>query len=165
MFVFFRTLLYATLFVGLLLLYLPSRLLGWSGIVKPASMEWPQIAGVAIGSVGALIVLACVSAFIRLGKGTPAPFDPPRRLVVRGPYQFVRNPMYIGAAFVLGGTALFYRSIWLTLYGVGLLVCANLFVLFYEEPALRRLFGAEYEAYCQRVRRWWPRGAHSPLIF
>ena len=156
MFVLFRTLTYATIFVGLLLIYLPARLLAWSGIARPAAMGWPQVGGIIIGGLGALLALACVSAFIWIGKGTPAPFDPPRRLVVRGPYRFVRNPMYIGATLVLAGTALFYKSPAVFAFVACFLVVTHLFVVIYEEPTLRRTFGPEYSAYCQRVHRWWP---------
>ncbi len=156
MFVLIRTLTYASIFVGLLFIYLPARLLAWSGIVRPAVMGWPEISGLVIGSLGALLALACVSVFAFIGKGTPAPFDPPRRLVVRGPYRFVRNPMYIGAALVLAGTALFYKSAALLAFLAGFLLVTHLFVLIYEEPTLRRSFGPEYEAYCDRVHRWLP---------
>jgi protein-S-isoprenylcysteine O-methyltransferase Ste14 len=93
----------------------------------------------------------------RIGRGTPAPFDPPRRLVIRGPYRFVRNPMYIGAGLALSGAALFYESLPLLIYGGAFLLACHLFVLSYEEPTLKRTFGPDYEAYCHRVRRWWPR--------
>ncbi len=162
MFVLFRALTYASIFVGFLFIYLPARLLAWSGMVRPAAMGWPQIAGAIVGSVGALIALACVSAFIWIGKGTPAPFDPPRRLVVRGPYRFVRNPMYIGAALVLAGTALFYKSPILFAFLAIFLLATRLFVLFYEEPTLCRTFGPEYASYCYSVGRWWPRGVGRP---
>jgi len=92
-----------------------------------------------------------------MGRGTPAVFDPPLRLVVRGPYRFVRNPMYLGAGLALGGAALLYRSIPLLLYGAGFLIATHLFVVFYEEPHLTRMFGLEYRAYRDRVRRWLPR--------
>lgn len=153
----FRAITYGTLFVGFLLICLPARLLSWAGIARPAAMAWPQIAGIVIGSAGVVVALWCVCAFVWIGKGTPAPFDPPRKLVIRGPYRFVRNPMYIGAALALAGAALFYGSMSLLIYGVLFLLAAHLFVVFYEEPTLRRNFGAEYEAYCHRVRRWWPR--------
>jgi protein-S-isoprenylcysteine O-methyltransferase Ste14 len=156
MFVTFRAITYSTLFVGLLLIYLPARVLSWSGIVRPTAVGSPQIIGTIIGSAGALVALSCVFTFVWIGRGTPAPFDPPRRLVVRGPYRFVRNPMYIGAGLALGGAALFYESVPLLVYGVIFLLVAHLFVLLYEEPTLRRTFGPEYEAYCRRVRRWWP---------
>ena len=156
MFVTFRALTYSTLFVGLLLIYLPARVLSWSGIVRPTAIKAPQIMGTIIGSAGALVALSCIFTFVWIGRGTPAPFDPPRRLVVRGPYRFVRNPMYIGAGLALGGAALFYESAPLLAYGAIFLLIAHLFVLWYEEPTLRRTFGPEYEAYCHRVRRWWP---------
>ncbi len=154
--VLFRAITYATLFAGLLLIYLPARLLSWAGIVHPAAMGGAQILGIALGSAGAAVAVWSVGAFAWLGKGTPAPFDPPRRLVIRGPYRFVRNPMYIGAGLALGGAALFYQSVSLLAYDGLFLLAAHLFVVCYEEPTLRRGFGADYEAYCQRVRRWRP---------
>jgi protein-S-isoprenylcysteine O-methyltransferase Ste14 len=156
MFLLIRTVTYATLFVGFVLIYLPARLLAWSGIARPEVMGWQQICGAAVGALGGLIALACVSAFAFIGKGTPAPFDPPRRLVVRGPYRFVRNPMYIGAALALAGAALFFQSALLFAFVVGFLVVTHLFVLIYEEPTLRRSFGPEYLQYCRKVHRWWP---------
>lgn len=156
MFVIFRTITYATLFVGFLLIYLPARLLSWSGLARPAAMEAPQIIGMMIGCAGAVVALWCIVTFVRVGRGTPAPFDPPRRLVIQGPYRFVRNPMYIGGGLALGGAALFYLSAALLLYSGLFLLASHLFVVFYEERALRRNFGPEYEAYCHRVRRWWP---------
>ena len=156
MFVIVRAITYATLFIGLLLIYVPTRVLSWSGIVRPAVMEGPQITGMIIGSSGAVVALWCVFTFAWIGRGTPAPFDPPRRLVVRGPYRFVRNPMYIGAGLALAGAALFYESASLLAYGGIFLLAAHVFVVWYEEPTLRRIFGPEYEAYCRRVRRWWP---------
>ena len=104
-----------------------------------------------------MLALSCVLTFAFIGKGTPAPFDPPRRLVVQGPYRIVRNPMYMGAGMALGGAALFYRSSALAAYVVLFLLVTHLFVVWYEEPTLRGLFGAEYDAYCRRVRRWGPR--------
>jgi protein-S-isoprenylcysteine O-methyltransferase Ste14 len=156
MFLFFRALTYAVLFIALVLLYVPARLLAWSGMDRPMSLEFPQLAGMVIGAVGAAIVLWCVFSFVSLGRGTPAPFDPPRQLVIRGPYRFVRNPMYIGAGLALLGAALFYESLSLAGYVVVFLLVAHLFVLWYEEPTLRRTFGQEYDVYAKRVRRWWP---------
>lgn len=156
MFVAFRAITYSTLFIGLLLIYLPARVLSWSGIVRPTATGAPQIVGMIIGSAGAAIALWCIFTFVWIGRSTPAPFDPPRRLVIRGPYRFVRNPMYIGAGLALGGAALFYESVPLLVYGVIFLLACHLFVVSYEEPTLRRTFGAEYESYCHRVRRWWP---------
>lgn len=157
MFTLVRATVYATLFVGLVLIFLPSRLLSWSGVARPETIGFQEIIGLAIGVAGAALAAWCVLTFALLGRGTPAPFDPPRRLVVRGPYRFVRNPMYIGAGAALGGAALFYAS-WPLLGYVGLFFLAShLFIRLYEEPALRRQFGEEYENYCRRVRRWRPK--------
>jgi protein-S-isoprenylcysteine O-methyltransferase Ste14 len=161
MFVLIRTLTYATLFIGFVLIYLPARLLALSGIVRPTGLGWPQILGAVICAGGALIALSCVCAFAFIGKGTPAPFDPPRRLVIRGPYRFVRNPMYFGAALALAGAALFFQSALLFAFVAGFLLVTHLFVVIYEEPTLRRSFGPEYETYCERVHRWWPTASRS----
>ena len=164
MFVLARAVTYAALFIGLVLIYVPARLLSWPGIVRPVAIEVQQIAGMVIGAAGAAVALWCIFTFAFVGRGTPAPFDPPRRLVIQGPYRFVRNPMYIGAGLALAGAALFYKSLPLLGYTGLFFLATHLFVLRYEEPALRRTFGQEYEAYCGRVRRWWPsvRTAHDP---
>jgi protein-S-isoprenylcysteine O-methyltransferase Ste14 len=156
MFVIVRAITYAVLFIGLVLIYVPARLLSWSGIVRPAAIGAPQIAGMIIGAAGAAAALWCVFTFARIGRGTPVPFDPPRRLVTRGPYRFVRNPMYISAVLALSGAALFCESMPLLVYAGVFLLASHLFVVWYEEPTLRRTFGQEYEAYCRQVRRWWP---------
>jgi protein-S-isoprenylcysteine O-methyltransferase Ste14 len=89
------------------------------------------------------------------------PLDPPRKFVTVGPYRYVRNPMYLGMAIFLIGEAVLFadraslaRILW---YGLALVVIIECFVVFYEEPATRRRFGLEYEAYCRRVSRWVPR--------
>jgi protein-S-isoprenylcysteine O-methyltransferase Ste14 len=156
-FVLFRAITYAALFIGLVLIYVPMRLLSWSGVVRPTSIEIQQVAGMVIGTAGAMVALWCILTFASIGRGTPAPFDPPRRLVIQGPYRFVRNPMYIGAGLALAGAALFYGSLPLLAYTGVFLLMAHLFVVWYEEPTLQHTFGKEYESYCGRVRRWWPR--------
>lgn len=156
MFVLMRAVTYAALFVGLLLVYLPARLLSRSGIARPESIELTQIAGILVGCAGAAIALWCILSFAFIGKGTPAPFDPPRRLVTQGPYRFVRNPMYVGAGSALVGAAIYFQSLPLCGFAAAFFLATHLFVLIYEEPTLRRSFGPEYEAYCGRVRRWWP---------
>ncbi|HEX9611957.1 MAG TPA: isoprenylcysteine carboxylmethyltransferase family protein [Gemmatimonadales bacterium] len=151
-----RALVYATVFVGLLLVILPRQILTVSGIVRPAGIGSWQIAGLAILVVGGAVALWCILTFALVGKGTPAPFDPPRKLVVAGPYRWVRNPMYIGAGGVLVGTALFYESAALVAFAAGFLLAAHLFVVFYEEPTLERTFGAQYADYRNAVQRWVP---------
>lgn len=140
-----------------MLVFLPARVLAWSGIVRPAGIGAAQIVGVVVGASGAALALWCIVTFMVIGRGTPAPFDPPRRLVVVGPYRLVRNPMYIGAGLALAGAALFYGSWVLLGYGAVFALVTHLFVVVYEEPTLRATFGADYVQYCERVRRWWPR--------
>lgn len=156
MFILVRAVTYATLFIGFLLVFLPSRILSATGIVQPATVGAWQIAGTIVAAGGAALALACILTFVFVGKGTPAPFDPPRRLVVRGPYRFVRNPMYIGAGFALTGAAIFYRSLPLIAYAAAFFVITHLFVVVYEEPTLRQLFDGDYDTYCRRIGRWWP---------
>jgi protein-S-isoprenylcysteine O-methyltransferase Ste14 len=114
---------------------------------------------IALMAIGALIMLRCVWDFAWTGRGTPAPFDPPRHLVVRGLYRWVRNPMYLGMGLFLGGEALLIPNVaWGIIVMMGILwAVVNGFVMLYEEPKLRELFGDEYKLYCENVRRWIPR--------
>lgn len=119
--------------------------------------RWRWIAAVP-SVLGFTVAIRCVWDFGRTGHGTPAPMAPPTRLVVVGFYRYVRNPMYLG--FIVGWVGLwvvFGRASLaaLTVACVAVLGVV-LFVLFYEEPHLRKIFGADYEEYCRNVRRWLP---------
>jgi len=120
--------------------------------------RWRWIA--ALPSVlGFAVALRCIWDFGWTGHGTPAPIAPPRRLVVVGFYRYVRNPMYVGF-FVgwLGLWVVFGRAdMGAILVALAVVVGVALFVQLYEEPTLRKMFGAEYEEYCRNVRRWLPR--------
>jgi protein-S-isoprenylcysteine O-methyltransferase Ste14 len=109
-------------------------------------------------AAGSALYLACAFwGFAIRGKGTPLPLDPPKKLVVEGPYRVVRNPMYWGVvSLVLGEAAIFHSAV-LAEMAAGLVVGVISFVLFVEEPQLTLKFGAEYEEYCRRVPRWLPR--------
>lgn len=148
---------YSALFIGLFLIFLPGRILSSTGITQPAVVGVWQVAGMFLGVARAALALSCILTFVFVGSGTPAPFDPPRRLVVRGPYRLARNPMYLGAALALSGAALFYQSMRLLGYAGLFLFVTHLFVVLYEEPTLRRTFGGDYDAYSRRVGRWWPK--------
>jgi protein-S-isoprenylcysteine O-methyltransferase Ste14 len=156
MFVLARALTYAALFIGLVLIFPPARILSSRGVVQPPHIGPWQAAGMLIGAAGAALALTCIFTFVVAGRGTPAPFDPPRRLVVRGPYRLVRNPMYAGAGLALAGAALYYQSTALLAYAAVFVTVMHLFVVLYEEPTLRGTFGNEYEAYCRHTGRWWP---------
>jgi protein-S-isoprenylcysteine O-methyltransferase Ste14 len=107
--------------------------------------------------MGGFLLLWCVRDFFVSGKGTLAPWDPPKHLVVVGLYRHVRNPMYLAVLTIISGWCLLYVSVWLTLYLVFLALAFHLRVIFYEEPWLRRQFGAEWESYATAVSRWLPR--------
>jgi len=116
-----------------------------------------RYAGLLPLAVGAGIVLWCIWDFAVVGHGTLAPIDPPTQLVARGPYRYVRNPMYVGAVLVLLGEAALFVSVALVIYCAVFFVVAHSFVVLYEEPTLHRQFGQSYDAYRRSVRRWWPR--------
>jgi protein-S-isoprenylcysteine O-methyltransferase Ste14 len=105
-------------------------------------------------------VLGLLESFARFalqGLGTPAPVFPTRRLVVTGVYRYVRNPMYVAVAAIILGQALLFGSVALLEYGAVVWLMFHLFVLLYEEPTLRGVFGSDYEAFRAAVPRWIPR--------
>lgn len=109
---------------------------------------------IAIGAAG---LLWCIWEFFSEGRGTLAPVDPPRHLVVRGLYRYVRNPMYVAVVMILLGEAILFMSARVLVEAVVFMISAYLFVVFYEEPILRMQFGESYERYLHQVGRWIPR--------
>lgn len=126
-----------------------------------AGAGWGVAVRVAGGILLAVSAAVLVHAFVRFvveGVGTPAPVAPTGRLVVGGLYRYVRNPMYLAVTgAVVGQALLLWRPLALLPYAAGLGVLFALFVRAYEEPALRRQFGAEYERYRAAVPAWRPR--------
>jgi protein-S-isoprenylcysteine O-methyltransferase Ste14 len=116
-----------------------------------------QVLGLIPISVGIAVYFICASDFITVGRGTPAPIAPPTRLVVRGLYRFVRNPMYVGVGTLLVGETIFVAERPLAVYTAVVCVAFHLVVLLYEEPQLTRLFGDDYAKYRAAVPRWIPR--------
>ena len=150
-----KTLLFTVMVPGTVTVLFPYLLLSSQLDFLHLELGWLQWVGLAPIVLGGLVWCAGALAFI--GRGTPAPIDPPKTLVVRGPYRFVRNPMYVGVWSVLIGEAVFFESAVLLAYSVLVLTVFHLFVVLYEEPTLRRLFGDSYERYCDSVPRWVPR--------
>jgi protein-S-isoprenylcysteine O-methyltransferase Ste14 len=131
----------------------------WLGFrVDTARAEWRWIAALP-SMLGFAVAIRCIWDFGHTGRGTPVPIAPPQRLVVVGFYRYVRNPMYVGffvgwiGLWVVFGRANLTAIAWTVAAVVGI----NLFVRLYEEPTLRKMFGADYEEYCRNVSRWWPR--------
>lgn len=116
-----------------------------------------QVPGAFFSAAGGLLALSCIVAFVVEGRGTPALFDAPREVVGRGPYRWVRNPMYVGGVSLLAGSALLLRSP--SVLGLAALagLLAHALVVFVEEPGLARRFGEPYEAYRRVTPRWVPR--------
>jgi protein-S-isoprenylcysteine O-methyltransferase Ste14 len=108
-------------------------------------------------SAGIITYIWCARDFALSGRGTPAPYDPPRMLVTRGLYGYVRNPMYLGVVSIILGEAVSLDSIPVLGYAALLLVMFHLRVLLYEERQLRKAFGGSYEEYYRSVPRWLPR--------
>lgn len=137
--------------------YVPWMFTRWQArppLFDGAASRW---LGAFFVACGAAMVIECFARFAIKGIGTPAPLAPTRHLVVSGLYRHVRNPMYVGVVLAILGQALWFGSFTLLKYAAVLWASFFLFVLAYEEPALRRQFGAEYENYHAQVPRWLPR--------
>jgi protein-S-isoprenylcysteine O-methyltransferase Ste14 len=122
-----------------------------------AALDWRGVLGLLLIAVGALLVVDTVRLFVRIGRGTLAPWDPTRRLVVEGPYRRVRNPMISGVVIVLFGEALAFWSTALLLWALSVFVVNAVYLPLVEEPGLERRFGPDYDRYRAHVPRWLPR--------
>jgi len=149
-----KTLLFTIIAPGTVTVLLPYLMLSSRRIAETPSREALRFLGFAPLLIGLSIYLWCAYDFAAKGRGTPAPIDPPKQLVRSGLYHFTRNPMYVGIILILLGEAIFFASTALFFYAAAVFIGFNGFILFYEEPALRRLFGESYERYCAEVPRW-----------
>jgi protein-S-isoprenylcysteine O-methyltransferase Ste14 len=121
------------------------------------SIWWGSAVGVVLIAIGLLLAVWTIRLFSTVGRGTLAPWDPTSRLVVRGPYLHVRNPMISGVAFVLAGEAIALASTALLVWFAAFVAVNAVYLPLVEEPGLRRRFGEDYEVYCANVPRWLPR--------
>lgn len=150
-----RSLLWVVLMPGIVTGYIPWRFFGFNRSIFD-SVDAFLVVGLAVVLTGVALLATCVWEFARRGRGTLSPVDPPRHLVVRGLYRYVRNPMYLAVSIILLGEALAMRSLDLVMYWAVFFLLANLFIIGYEEPYLRRRFTASYDEYAARVGRWIP---------
>lgn len=123
---------------------------------RPPASGLVFLLALALLAIGGVIYAWCVWDFAAFGRGTPAPIDAPKKLVVRGLYQYTRNPMYVGVLTILLGWAVLFNAPGLLIYALCVGLGFHLFVVFYEEPHLQKLFGSSYEEYRARVGRWLP---------
>ena len=151
-----RSLLWTILFPGFFAGYVPWRFFGLDQI-RLEELNPTSLLGLMCIGLGVVLLTACIVEFARSGRGTLSPMDPPRHLVIRGLYKYVRNPMYLSVTTIVLGEVLLTHSLALALYWAIWFVAVNLFVMGYEEPTLRRRFGRPYDEYTEHVGRWVPR--------
>lgn len=150
----YKSLLYLIIEAGLFALYIPLALLRSGPRIETRVISWLAIP---LWLIGSLIVLSCFWNFTFRGRGTPVPIDPPKELVVTGPYRYVRNPIYLGVLSIFLGHFLWFGYRALLIYTMLASIGVHLFIVLYEEPTLKRRFGTAYEEYLKRVPRWIPR--------
>ena len=131
----------------------PWLLTRWDGDQQPLPLK---ILGVLVMLAGGALVLETTARFALQGRGTPAPWAPPERFVEHGSYRFVRSPMYLGVILLVVGQALLLGREILYAWALAAWLMFTGFLVFHEEPQLRDRFGASYEDYRRRVRRWFP---------
>jgi protein-S-isoprenylcysteine O-methyltransferase Ste14 len=132
--------------------------------IRHRAIEWdaPAAGAIALIVIGIAGYLFCSLDFAIFGRGTPAPIDMPKYLVVRGPYKYTRNPMYISVLTILLGEGALFRSITLLEYAGAVAIMFHVWVLIQEEPTLRSKMGEAYQKYCDEVPRWIPRFTGRP---
>ena len=134
--------------------YLPYLILRKSGDLACPSMSVRTLLSAMLCLPGICILANCVWEFAAYGRATPAPFDPPKRLVAHGMYRYTRNPMYSGVLLILLSETLLFASRAMLIYVIAVFAGFNLYVLLFEEPRLRKRFGESYKGYCRAVPRW-----------
>ncbi|HJS21002.1 MAG TPA: isoprenylcysteine carboxylmethyltransferase family protein [Anaerolineales bacterium] len=149
-----RSLLFLILAPGMVAGYIPLALLRTGPQLDTGILA---ILAIPLWTIGGWILLWSFWNFLKEGRGTPAPMDPPKELVAVGFYRCVRNPMYVGILLILIGHFLWFGFWSLLVYSAVAFLITHLFVILYEEPTLKKKFGAAYEEYLERVPRWIPR--------
>jgi protein-S-isoprenylcysteine O-methyltransferase Ste14 len=149
-----RSLSVLVLIPGTVAVFVPLQILQAGGRIAWPRLSATSVLAAGLALFGFSILLLCVWDFFVQGKGTLAPFDPPRHLVVGGLYRFTRNPMYNGVLAALVGEAWLFRSTALLEYAAAVFILFHVFVLVYEEPALASQFGESYRVYRGAVPRW-----------
>lgn len=149
-----RTLLFGALVPATFLVFIPAMILNVTGIEGEGGVV--RLVGLVPLVLGIAILAWCFAGFIVEGQGTPAPYDPPHRLVTGRLYGWMRNPMYVAVTTILVGEAMFYGSLPLLIWAAVAWIFFHFFVVLYEEPTLQRRFGPAYESYVEHVPRWVP---------
>ena len=120
----------------------------------PLRAESIPVYGAILIMLGSVVLITCIYQFGTQGKGTLSPLDPTKVLVTEGIYRYTRNPMYVSVMTILVGECLMFASRTLIIYAVAVLIGFHQFILFHEEPRLKKVFGQAYIDYAKKVRRW-----------
>lgn len=152
---FIRNLFFTLLQPGVVVGLVPFWILeGKTDSIFSVPMKFLHYLGIIVFAGGFVIMLTCIVSFAVQGRGTLSPVDPTKKLVVAGLYKYSRNPMYVGVIMMLIGEAFFFQSLALWMYSFLILVAFHIFIVFVEEPRLKRDFKEEYDKYCDKVGRW-----------
>jgi protein-S-isoprenylcysteine O-methyltransferase Ste14 len=152
-----KSLLNAILFFAVFMVALPWGANQLLSQALPLPVWFRVWGGGALFAAGVVVWVHCLDSFSRHGRGTPLPMDAPRRLVVRGLFRVIRNPIMAAELAVIWSEAIYFASLGIALYAATISLAAHLSVVYVEEPELRQRFGESYRDYCRRVPRWLPR--------
>jgi len=150
-----RSIFFTFLFPGTITVLIPYLIL--RSEAATLKKDWIHLLGLPLIIAGAAGLIWCIWQFFAEGRGTLAPVDPPKELVVHGMYRYVRNPMYVSVLAILIGEAIFFESIGISIETIIFFAATHLFIVYYEEPYLKYQFGPSYENYFRTVGRWIPR--------
>jgi protein-S-isoprenylcysteine O-methyltransferase Ste14 len=151
------TLIYLILILGFMLGYLPWQVLRLDAALAQSLQSFLMYVGVLLFFLGAALLFFGAYYLVLRGDGTPLPFDPPKRMVVAGPYARMQHPMALGLVMLIFAEAFWFYSASLLVYAVLLTFLMNLYLTYLEEPRLEKRFGDDYRAYRTVVPRWMPR--------
>ena len=113
-----------------------------------------QIIGVGLSAIGIIFFLYCSNLFSKIGKGTPAPIEPPKKLVIEGVYRYTRNPIFIAYFMIILGLFFIFGYFFMIIYIISAIIFLHFYLIYFEEPSLRKRFGDDYIMYTKNVPRW-----------
>jgi len=154
LFLVIKVLLFTLLVPGSVILYFPYSFITKAGAHLQTANPFILALAIACILIGTAIYIRCAWDFAVSGLGTPAPIDPPKKLVITGLYRRTRNPMYLGVLLLLVAESLLFPGSGILTYALIIAAVFHLFVVFYEEPTLDSQFGESYRKYCGKVPRW-----------
>ena len=152
-----RTLIFVVLVGGTTMVLIPVYLLSSFSSQTNVEIGFLRYFGFLPFLLGIIIISWCVRDFIYKGKGTPAPYDPPKQLVVNGLFRFMRNPIITGGIMILVGESILMESAAIACWALIFFIGNHIYFIFWEEPGLIKRVGEDYEIYMKNVPRWFPR--------